>query len=481
MNSESLKNSILQLAIQGKLVEQREEEGTAEDLYKQIQFEKDKLIEAGEIRKQKKLPEIAKAEMPFEVPNNWKWVYLGDVLSILRGGSPRPISSYLTDSEDGINWIKIGDAEKDSKYINTTKQKIRKEGITKSRLVNKGDFLLSNSMSFGRPYISNIEGCIHDGWLVLSDYIETFNKDYLYYILSSKFVYYQFTSIVTGAVVKNLNIDKVKNTFIPLPPLAEQKRIVEKIEELMPLVERYGKAYEEVTELNKNFPVEMEKSILQYAIQGKLVEQREEEGTAEELYKEIQLEKEKLIEEGKIRKQKKLPEIKEGEIPLEIPENWKWVKLGEVISLLSGQDMTSKMYNDAQKGIPYITGASNIENSKILINRWIESPRSVANKGELLLTCKGTIGKTAILDLDEVHIARQIMSLNPIINDVRYLKIFIESYVINLKNQAKSMIPGINRDMVLNIYFPLPPLAEQKRIVARIEELLEYTRKLKEE
>ncbi len=235
---DDMQKSILQMAIQGKLVEQRPEEGTAEDLYKQIQSEKQSLIKSGKIKKEKPLPPITDDEIPFEIPENWKWVRIGDHLIIERGGSPRPIQEYLTTNPNGINWIKIGDTEKGGKYINQTREKIIPEGLKKSRMVHKGDFLLSNSMSFGRPYILNIDGAIHDGWLVLRPIINFFDKDYLYYLLSSPMVFSQFSNRVAGAVVNNLNSDKVALTVVPLPPLAEQKRIVAKIEELLPLCER---------------------------------------------------------------------------------------------------------------------------------------------------------------------------------------------------------------------------------------------------
>ena len=150
---------------------------------------------------------------------------LGNIFKIARGGSPRPIQSFLTDDSDGLNWIKIGDAVEGSKYITTTKQKIRKEGLNKSRLVDVGDFLLTNSMSFGRPYILKISGCIHDGWLVLSPKDSNAHSDFFYYLLGSDFIFREFTKRAAGAVVKNLNIDLVKSVEIPLPPLEEQKRI----------------------------------------------------------------------------------------------------------------------------------------------------------------------------------------------------------------------------------------------------------------
>lgn len=235
---EDMKKSLLQEAIKGKLVEQRPEEGTGEELYETIQAEKKKLIKEGKIKKQKALSEITEDEMPFEIPESWKWVRLGDVSTIARGGSPRPIKDYITQDDDGINWIKIGDTEKNSKYINSTIEKIKPEGLKKSRLVKPGDFLLTNSMSFGRPYILNIEGCIHDGWLVISQDSLIYNKDFLYWMLSSGYAFNQFARRVSGAVVKNLNSDKVSESIFPLPPLNEQKRIVERLEELLPLCDQ---------------------------------------------------------------------------------------------------------------------------------------------------------------------------------------------------------------------------------------------------
>ena len=233
-----MQKAILGQAIQGKLVEQRAEEGTGQELFEAIQNEKQQLIEEGKLKKQKVLPEITEEEIPFEIPDTWKWVRLGEICEIARGGSPRPIKEYITTNSDGINWIKIGDTNQNDKYINQTKEKIIPEGIKKSRMVYPGDFLLTNSMSFGRPYILNITGCIHDGWLVLTQPQKIFNKDFLFWMLSSRFAYEQFSKKVSGAVVKNLNSDKVSSSIFPLPPLDEQKRIVEKIEELLPLVEK---------------------------------------------------------------------------------------------------------------------------------------------------------------------------------------------------------------------------------------------------
>lgn len=166
-------------------------------------------------------------EKTINLPELWMTKKLGDLCDIARGGSPRPIQQYLTNSPDGINWIKISDASASSKYIYETKEKIKPEGVTKSRLVQKDDFLLSNSMSFGRPYIMKTSGCIHDGWLVLKDKSGFFDQDYLYYFLNSQAAYKQFDNLAAGSTVRNLNTQLVKNVIIPIPPIEEQKRIVE--------------------------------------------------------------------------------------------------------------------------------------------------------------------------------------------------------------------------------------------------------------
>ena len=216
------KSKILTLAIHGKLVPQDPTDEPASELLKRINPKAEITCDNGHYQKNKQ----------FEIPSTWVLCKLGAVNEIARGGSPRPIKDYLTYDANGINWIKIGDTTKDGKYINSVKEKIRPEGVKKSRLVHKGDFLLTNSMSYGRPYILNVDGCIHDGWLVISPIGKAYTSDFLYYLLSSSFAYEQFTNVASGGVVTNLNSDKVADTIFPLPPYTEQERIVAKIEEI---------------------------------------------------------------------------------------------------------------------------------------------------------------------------------------------------------------------------------------------------------
>ncbi|MBF1640909.1 restriction endonuclease subunit S, partial [Prevotella sp.] len=288
MDTKKLRQKILDLAIHGKLVPQDPNDEPASVLLERIRSEKERLIKEGKIKRSRKTTKTSDAacdeqEVPFEVPNGWVWCRLGEVNDIARGGSPRPIKDYLTNSKNGVNWIKIGDTTKDGKYINSVKEKIRVEGVTKSRMVHKGDFLLTNSMSFGRPYILNVDGCIHDGWLVISPIGKVYSSDFLYYLLSSSFALNQFTQVASGGVVSNLNSDKVADTMFPIAPLAEQQRIVEEIEcwfKLIDIIEQ-GKADLQTTiKQAKN-------KILDLAIHGKLVPQDPNDEPASELLKRI--------------------------------------------------------------------------------------------------------------------------------------------------------------------------------------------------
>jgi type I restriction enzyme S subunit len=180
---------------------------------------------------------------PVTNPKGWRRPQLGEIFGIARGGSPRPIDDYITDAADGVNWIMIGDTEQGGKYIWSTKKKIRPEGVKRSRLVKSGDFLLTNSMSFGRPYILKTNGCIHDGWLVLSPQITDFNADYFYTLLGSQAVFTEFSRRAAGATVKNLNIDLVSGVEVAVPPLDEQRkfaRAVEAIEAMKSCAESSG-------------------------------------------------------------------------------------------------------------------------------------------------------------------------------------------------------------------------------------------------
>ena len=246
IDTKALREKVLDLAIRGKLVPQDPNDEPASVLLKKIREQKKQMVKDGELKAKdiKNDTIIFKSddnlhyeqfangsvkciedEIPFEVPEGWEWERLGNISTIARGGSPRPIKAFLTNDAKGVNWIKIGDTEKDGKYIFSTKERIKPEGVSKSRFVKSGDFLLTNSMSFGRPYILKTEGCIHDGWLVIGDIELIFDQDYLYYALSANYMYQTMAIMAGGSTVDNLNSDLVKSLMFPIPPINEQKYI----------------------------------------------------------------------------------------------------------------------------------------------------------------------------------------------------------------------------------------------------------------
>ena len=440
-------------------------------------------------------------EVPFDIPDSWEWVRLGSICEIARGGSPRPIKQYLTDAPDGVNWIKISDSDIGGKYINRTKEKIVPEGVSKSRLVHKGDFLLTNSMSFGRPYILNVDGCIHDGWLVLSGYDGCYEKDFLYYMLSSRFAYYQFCDIVSGAVVKNLNSDKVAAALFPLPPRPEQLRIVKAIENVEPLFSDYDHAERNLTQLGTGFPKALKKSILQEAVQGKLVPQDPSDEPAEALLERIRAEKQRLIKEGKIKKDKHESVIfrrdnshyeKRGseevciddEIPFEIPENWAWCRASSLGTMNRGRGI--KRTETVAQGCPcirygeiYTTYETSFDSAVSFVPDTLDKDCLHFSSGDVVFTLTGEnkvdIAKTvAFLGDGQIAAGGDLAfwthhGMNPL-----YLVYYMASpYCIELKRRTATgdIIVHISTSKVGDFLVPVPPIKEQNRIVSAIEQL----------
>ena len=483
MTPEQLKASILQYAMEGRLVKQDPNDEPVSILLEKIKAEKEKLVKEGKIKKSKKLPAIEEDEKPFDIPDSWEWVRFGDAITILRGGSPRPIKNYLTTASNGINWIKIGDSTKGSKYIDHSEEKIIPEGLNKSREVHKGDFLLSNSMSFGRPYILKIDGAVHDGWLILSNYEVLFDKNYLYYLLSSNYITGQFNSLATGSTVKNLNRERVANTIAVIPPLAEQKRIVAKIEKLLPLVEKYAEAYNRLQKIDGEFKDKLKQTILQYAMEGKLVKQNPNDEPVSILLEKIKAEKEKLVKEGKIKKSKKLPAIEEDEKPFNIPDSWEWVRFGNIVNFNLGKTPSKTTDIYWHNGtVPWVTikdmqDKTLSETDKQVSDRAIREVfnNNVCQPNTLLMSFKLTIGKTSILNIKAVH-NEAIIDIIPLIDDNHIFRNYLFFILPYISQYASSnyAIKGktLNKTSINNMLIPLPPLAEQKRIVAKIDRMM---------
>ena len=533
MNGKQLKNSILQWAIQGKLVPQDPNDEPASVLLERIRAEKAKLVKEKKIKKDKNESIIYRGddnsyyekflatgevkciddEIPFEIPQGWEWCRLCHVTEVARGGSPRPIKDYITESPSGINWIKIGDTEKGGKFIFSTKERIKPEGMSKSRFVHKGDFLLTNSMSFGRPYITQVEGCIHDGWLVISLIGGAYCQDFLYYLLSSNFAYAQFSSKVAGAVVQNLNSDKVANSLFPIPPKTEQKRIVQKIESILPKVHQYEELSNELASINIAIHSKLKKSILQEAIQGKLVPQIKEEGTAEELLVDIRTEKGRLVKEGKLKKSalndstifkgddnKYFEKIGNtemditDEIPFEIPDSWSWVRLNDICSYI--QRGKSPKYSLIKK-YPVVAQKCNQWSGFSIDKAQFIDPDTLSSYGEERIlqdgdlmwnsTGLGTLGRMAIywssLNPYELAVADSHVTVIRAMKKFvmpQYLYYYFTSNtvqsVIEDKSDGSTKQKELATATVKTYLVPIPPLMEQDRIISKIKQLASIMR-----
>lgn len=416
MNAEQLKNSILQRAIEGKLVEQREEEGTAAELLREIKAEKARLVKEGKLKKEKPLPEIKAEEIPFEIPESWEWVRLGDLLNSLTDGTHKT-PKYTA---SGVPFLSVKNMS--SRFLSFENTKFisqqEHEELTKRCHPQKGDMLLSKVGTTGIPVIIDTDKdfsiFVSIALLKYSSYIYA---PYLLRAIESPHVQEQCKLHTRGVGNKNWVLTDIANTTLPLPPLAEQKRIVAKIEELLPHVEQYGKAHDELTALNEKFPDAMKKSVLQFAMEGKLVEQREEEGTAKELLSAIKAEKAKLVKEGKLKKEKPLPEIKAEEIPFEIPESWEWVRLGDVcVSIADGDHQPPPQ---TQSGIPFLV-ISNVSSGNLSFDNTRFVPLEYYNalqygripaKGDILFTVTGSYGIPVLIDTERAFCFQRHISL----------------------------------------------------------------------
>lgn len=336
MNAQDLKNSILQRAIEGKLVPQRKEEGTAKELLAEIRAEKARLIKEKKIKKSKPLPEIKDEEKPFDIPGSWEWVRLMDLCANIVD-CPHSTPKYFSNN---TGYYAIDTNVIDSNGEITGWRYVSQESYLQriSRLTpEQGDIVLTREGSIGRAAIlpSDKKICLGQRVMLLRPSSYT-NIKFIKIILMAPNTLTRLTEKQKGLGAKHINVSDVCKIILPLPPLAEQQRIVAKIEELQPDIDAYDKAKTKLQAIEQRFPDAMKKSLLQYAIEGKLVPQRKEEGTAKDLLAEIRAEKARLVKEKKIKKSKPLPAITDDEKPFDIPDSWEWVRLGELGEWCSG-------------------------------------------------------------------------------------------------------------------------------------------------
>ncbi|MGE9981548.1 restriction endonuclease subunit S [Collinsella sp. SGI.184] len=518
MKAKDLKNSILQMAIKGKLVTQDPNDEPASALLERIREEKHKLIAEGKAKFPKGGESIiyigsdgspyekrvdAKGrvlsdkciadEIPFEeLPEGWAWARIGTITELVNGKAFKPSDWTST----GLPIVRIQNLNDPNSPYN------RYDGDCDSKfLLYGGELLFAWSGTPGTSFGAHVWS---GGKALLNQHIFNVkfseqNLDINYLKLSINRSVLSLIGLAHGSAgLQHVTKGTFESTLIPLPPLAEQRRIVERVGELTPLVEEYGGLEDAREELDAALPGRLRKSVLQLAVQGGLVPQDSTDEPAAVLLERIRGQRRQLVAEGKMkapkggesiifagsdgrRYEKRVdargresePVCIDDEIPFEIPEGWGWARLESVIVLLSGTDLNSSQYNDRHEGIPYLTGASNFADGKLIENRWTVEPSRISRKGELLFTCKGTVGEMAINQFDAAHIARQIMSITP--NEygmLPYITLFLNAMVEDIKSHAKGVIPGIERNTLLARLVPVPPLAEESRIAEKLAELL---------
>lgn len=476
MTAQDLKNSILQLAVQGKLVPQCKEDEPASELLKRIRADKEKVG-----KKEKPLPEITEDEISFDIPENWEWVRLGEIGSLLSGYAFKS-TEY---EKSGVQVVRISDLADDTVSTKDAVYYSKKDELNQY-LVVKNSFLICLTGSIGKMawVQDNIPRYLNQrvGMYISYDVSIT---PYLWLFLHSPYVINQWiaSKTSTNGNIKNSNVTEA---LCPIPPLAEQERIVAKIEELMPLIEEYGKAEEQLTKLNAEFPDKLRKSILQQAVQGKLTERDPADEPASELIKRIKTEKEALIKSGKIKKEKLLPAITDEEKPFDIPDTWEWVRLSDICNISDGTHQTPTY---VEHGIPFIS-AQNVKPYRFLPENhrdvsyedYLEYNKNISpEKGDILMARVGAgIGEAAIIDQDfefSIYVSLTLIKCYSKEFDMMYLLHVLNSPIGRKLAEKKTLGKGasqgnLNLIFIREFVLPIPPLAEQKRIVKRVEELL---------
>ncbi len=498
MTAKDLKNALLREAVQGKLVPQIASEGNARDLLEEIKRSRHSELVSeskNKAKKEKPLPEITEEDIPFDIPENWCWCRLGNLAEIKS--SKRVFEKdYVNDGIPFFRSKEIGDLSR-GELIHTELfiSKKHYEELKKNYGVPKiNDILLTSVGSIGNNWICDGRDFYYkDGNVTQICSNDFYDPNFLTSFLSSPLFFEQVNSSVSGTAYNALTIIKLKSLIFPLPPLAEQKRIVAAIEKFMPLIEEYGKKETELKAFNEQIGTFTKKAILQEAVQGKLVPQIATEGNAKDLLEEIR--KERLshgldfayAKSGKRKSKKETAlagsnpcDISDDEIPFDIPENWCWCRLGEITEITMGQSPEGINVGETVQGMEFhqgkifftdkIIGKSNQQTSEIT---------KIAKENSILLCMRAPVGKINITDR-EICIGRGLSSIIPFFNvDTMFLYYLLETLESDFNKKATgSTFKAITGDIVRNQAIPLPPLAEQKRIVAAIEKMLPLCDKL---
>jgi len=520
MNGKQLKNSILQWAIQGKLVPQDPNDEPASVLLEKIRAEKARLIKEGKIKKDKKESIIYRGEdnsyyekfiltgevkciddeIPFELPKGWEWCRLGTIFQTSSGTTPQS-NNPLYYKDGDINWIRTTDLN--NEILRNAEVKITEQACVDYKLKEVPINAVCIAMyggagTIGKHALIQFRTTINQSVCAIHPNIDCSSK-FLHIFIQYQRPYWM--DFAAGSR-KDPNINQliIQHCLFPLPPLAEQQRIVAKIEELMPLVEQYGKAQSELEALNSNIREQLKKSILQYAIEGKLVPQCEKDGTAEGLLQEIQAEKQRFYAEGKLKKKdlthstifrgddnkyyeqigRDTIEIS-NEILFDLPCSWQWVRFGQIVRMSIGKTPARGEVSYWSKAtIPWVsisdmTNSEHINKTKEKISVAASSVMGeISPVGSLLMSFKLTVGRTSILNIDAYH-NEAIISIYPFIDDKYALRDYLFYTLPFLSNMgdSKDAIKGktLNSKSLKSLLIPLPPLREQRCIINRLEEL----------
>ena len=487
MTPEQLRASILQYAMEGKLVKQDPNDESASELLQKIEKKKDELIKEKKIRKIKKLPTITDDIEPFSIPKTWDWKYLSDIANITKLAGfeyTKYIKPNLTNK--GIPIFKAKNIQSGktlNDFENYIPEKLSDE-LVRSQL-NKKCLLTPYVGSIGKVAIFSGKYKAHLGSNVgkiemIKNEGQGIDEEFIMYYLQSPHGFDQLTKYLKSTAQPSISITALREVIVPLPPLEEQKRIVAKIEKLMPLVDEYAESYNRLQKIDNEFEDKLKQSVLQYAMEGKLVKQNSSDEPASELIKKIENEKAELVKEGKIKKSKKLPAITDDEKPFDIPDSWEWVRLvnigdwgagatpsrqhpeyygGDVLWLKTG-DLNDGVIQDTSEKIT----EAGVANSSVKVNQ----------PGNILIAMYGaTIGKLGIVG--KTLVTNQACCGCTPFKGIYNLYLFY--YLLSARNRLIELgsggaQPNISKTKIENFIFPLPPLEEQKRIVTRIEKIM---------
>ncbi|MEG0272749.1 MAG: restriction endonuclease subunit S [Hydrogenoanaerobacterium sp.] len=478
MKAQSLKNAILQLAVQGKLAAQNPQDEPASELLKKIKAEKAKLIKGNKIKTEKPLAPITDEEKPFDIPTSWEWARLGELCHKLTDGT-HSTPKYI---EKGVPFLSVKDMSSGKLDFSNTRHISEEEHqeLYKRCNAEKGDLLLTKVGTTGVPVIVDTDKqfSLFVSVALLKMNWSLNNAEFLCLWIQSPLVYQQAQKNTKGVGNQNWVMRDIGNTVIPIPPLAEQQRIVKKIEQLMPLVEQYDSYEKELSALEAKFPNDLKKAVLQFAVQGKLVPQNNADEPASQLLKKIKAEKAKLIKEKKSRAEKPLAQITDEEKPFDIPDSWEWVRLGEIGIAQTGNTPSTNDKENYGNEYPFVS-PGDMTNSEIkyinrLSSKGYSKSRIIEENSVIMVCIGGSIGKCNIIDRDIVC-NQQINTITPFAIAPKYLLYALRAnYFFNFmkKIYGGTATPIVNKSVWCSITIPLPPLAEQQRIVEKVEQIL---------